>query len=246
MESNETKKCPYCAEIIKAEAIKCRYCGHMLREEDRSVVHWRRIYQDKRIAGVCNGIAHELSAPRLILPLRLFFILSTVFYGFGLILYIVLWILMPAPVDVPQKDASRQAITGHDQGARGRPLDIGLSLLLVATGVLLMLVPLARSHLLHVPLHGIFGFPRMMVHNIQWIPGLWISFILLGLLLIFVGALRAFRFLLGFGLILLGALLLFLFIPFMPRFLFFPGLVIIGLILFVLGGIKLAFGPGES
>ena len=105
LKDEELKKCQYCAELIRKDAIKCRYCGSMLNERRfnldflSSPGYWHRVNEGKKIAGVCTGIAHQLNAPILILPLRLFFILTIPFYGFGIILYAILWALMPPPVD---------------------------------------------------------------------------------------------------------------------------------------------------
>ena len=114
MEKDKLKKCPYCAEMVKEEAVKCRYCGSALEKKGISSGFrmpegdWRRVQAGKKIAGVCTGIARQFEAPVMILPLRIFFLVSTLFYLFGPILYILFWILMPAPDNVQESVKNSQ------------------------------------------------------------------------------------------------------------------------------------------
>ena len=119
MENDNMKKCPYCAEMIRTEAIKCRYCGSDLTKKGinldflKAPGYWHRVSEGKKIAGVCTGIARQLDSPILIMPLRLFFIITTLFWGFGLILYAIMWLLMPPPTD---KDTGKttSGMSQHD------------------------------------------------------------------------------------------------------------------------------------
>ncbi len=87
------KRCPFCAEEIQEQAVKCRYCGSML-DEALSSSQWYRSRRGKMIAGVCAGLAEQFGLP--VAALRLAAILLTILgVGWGIIIYIVLWVVMP-------------------------------------------------------------------------------------------------------------------------------------------------------
>lgn len=65
----------------------------------------KRLYRsekDKIVAGVCSGIAEYLNIDPTIV--RILFILALISEGFGLMLYIILWIVMPLESSIEKSE----------------------------------------------------------------------------------------------------------------------------------------------
>jgi phage shock protein C len=90
--------CPYCRTENAPGAVRCRSCTSWISDAPIRG-EWYRARQGRMIGGVARGLSNRFGVP--VAALRLFLILSILVGGWGVILYVALWIAMPAEPTVP-------------------------------------------------------------------------------------------------------------------------------------------------
>jgi phage shock protein C len=102
--------CNQCGKGIQDDANVCAYCGARISGAlpRKELVRPRH---NRRIAGVCAGLAEYMSMD--VTLMRLLWAIVAVMTGIfpGLIAYVVAWIIMPESNDVVAVPATQQPVT---------------------------------------------------------------------------------------------------------------------------------------
>jgi phage shock protein PspC (stress-responsive transcriptional regulator) len=98
--------CPYCKTDNAPGAIRCRSCTSWISDAPMRG-EWWRARQGKMIGGVARGLSNRFGIP--VAALRLLFLLSIFAGGWGVIVYLALWIAMPLEPAVPVPAAAPAA-----------------------------------------------------------------------------------------------------------------------------------------
>lgn len=85
--------CRYCRSENLPGAIRCAHCTSWLDESRRPVREWERARTGRWLGGVARGLATRFALP--VAFVRLAFIFSILFGGWGILAYVALWIAMP-------------------------------------------------------------------------------------------------------------------------------------------------------
>ena len=91
--------CPYCRTENAPGAIRCAHCTSWMRERPPPR-EWTRAREGGWLGGVARGLANRFAVPCA--AVRLVFLLSILFGGWGILAYVALWIAMPLePLALP-------------------------------------------------------------------------------------------------------------------------------------------------
>lgn len=85
--------CPQCGKEYAQKVNFCCQCGSAMQAPTRHRKKLTRSRSDKKIAGVCGGFAEYFDMDATLM--RLLWLALILIGGWGLIAYIVAWIVMP-------------------------------------------------------------------------------------------------------------------------------------------------------